>query len=147
MNSKIHCSRLSLFVAALGFASLAGCASMGASGTKSLLSAAGFHTHAPATPKQQELYAAMPAYKVERVTFNGKTFYAYKDERDGVAYLGDESNYQQYEALALKQQIAQQHYQAAEMQHDMAMGWYGAYGPYVGGAYRYGGLHHYGRYR
>src|SRR4051794_14500380 len=120
MKLKVHPYGLLLPVVALGLAGLAGCTSMGSSGTKSLLSSAGFHTHAPATPKQKELYSEMPAYKVERVTFNGKTFYAYKDEKDGIAYLGDESNYQQYERLALKQQIAQQQYQAVEMQRNMA---------------------------
>ena len=145
MKPKLHHYGLSLLVAALGLAGVAGCASTGSSGTKSLLSAAGFHTHAPATPKQKELYTAMPAYKVERVTFKGKTFYAYKDEKDGIAYLGDESNYQRYEALAIERKIAQDQYQAAEMQRDMATGWYGAYGPYVGGMYHYGGMHRYGR--
>src|SRR3954462_11615357 len=125
MKPKLHHCGLSL-LAALGLAGLAGCAGMGSSGTKSLLSDAGFHTPAPATPKQKELYASMPAYKVERVTFNGKTFYAYKDEQDGIAYLGDEASYQRYEALAIQQKIAQAQYQAAEMQHDMAGGWYGA---------------------
>jgi hypothetical protein len=114
---------------------------VGSSGTKKLLDEAGFRTHAPSTPKQHELYAAIPAYQVERVTYNGKTFYAYKDERDGIAYVGDEVNYQQYEKLAMQQQIAQEQYQAVAMDRNLAMGWYGAYGPYVGG------MRHYGRYR
>jgi hypothetical protein len=78
---------------------------------------------------------------VERVTYNGKTFYAYKDEKDGIAYVGDQHNYHEYEKLAMQQQVTQQ--QAIEMDHQLAMGWYGAYGPYVGGLHRY----HYGRYR
>lgn len=120
---------------------------MGSNGTKKLLDEAGFRTVAPSTPKQQELYAAIPAYTVERVTYNGKTFYAYKDERDGIAYVGDEFNYHQYEKLAMQNHVAQQQYQAVAMEHNMAMGWYGAYGPYVGGLHHYGGMHHYGRYR
>jgi hypothetical protein len=112
---------------------------MGSSGTKKLLDEAGFRTVAPSTAKQHELYAAIPAYQVERVTYNGKIFYAYKDEKDGIAYVGDQHNYHEYEKLAMQRQITQR--QAIEMDHNMAMGWYGAYGPYVGG------LHHYGRYR
>ena len=100
---------------------------------KNLLSAAGFVQRIPETPKQKELWAATPSYKVERITFNGKTFYAYKDEKNGVAYIGNETNYQQYQQLAIRQNIAQQEYQAAQMQQSMATGWYGAYGPYVGG--------------
>lgn len=107
---------------------LSGCASMGSSNTKSMLSAAGFRVKTPETGKQKELYAAAEAYKVQRITANGKTFYAYKDEKSGTALVGDESNYQQYEKLAVQQRIAQQEYQAAEMRREAAMGWYGAYG-------------------
>jgi hypothetical protein len=141
MNWKLAPHRLSLFIASLAVCTLAGCASMGSHGTKKLLDEAGFRTVEPSTPKQKELYAAIPAYQVERCTYNGKTFYAYKDERDGIAYVGDEHNYHQYEKLAMQHEITQQQYQAIAMDHQMAMGWYGAYGPYLGG------LHHYGRYR
>jgi len=114
---------------------------MGSHGTKKLLDEAGFRTLAPSTPKQHEIYAAMPAYRLEQISYNGKTFYAYKDEKDGIAYVGYPLNYHQYEKLAMQQQITQQQFQAIAMDHNMAMGWYGAYGPYPGG------LHHYGRYR
>jgi len=127
-------------IVSLAFFSLVGCASLGSRGTKKLLDEAGFRTHAPDTPKQHELYAAIPAYQIERVTYNGKTFYAYKDEKDGLAYVGDEHNYHQYQKLAMQHQVTQQ--EAIQMNHHMAMGWYGAYGPYLGGMY-----HHYPRYR
>lgn len=139
MNPKFL--RHGFLLASLALSSLVGCASMGSHGTKKLLDEAGFRTHAPSTPKQQELYAAIPAYKLEKVTYNGKTFYAYKDERDGIAYVGDEFNYHQYEKLAMQNEVAQQEYQAVAMDPTLAMGWYGAYGPYVGH------YHHYGRYR
>ena len=141
MNWKPLLRGLSLVVASLSACTLVGCASMGSHGTKKLLDEAGFRTVEPSTPKQKELYAAIPAYQVERCTYNGKTFYAYKDERHGIAYVGDEHNYHQYEKLAMQHEVTQQQYQAIAMDHNMAMGWYGAYGPYVGG------LHHYGRYR
>jgi hypothetical protein len=108
-----------------------GCASLDASNQESLLSAAGFHVRTPETPKQKELFAAAEPYKVERVTFNGKTFYAYKQEKKGVAYIGGEAEYQKYQQLAIQQRIARENYQAAQMQRDAAMGWYGAYGPYA----------------
>ncbi len=53
--------------------SFAGCASLDASNQESLLAAAGFKERIPQTPKQKELYAAAPSYKVERVAVNGKT--------------------------------------------------------------------------
>jgi len=62
-------------------------------------------------------------------------------QQDGIAYVGDPHHYRQFEKLAAQQQINQQQAQAIAMDHNLAMGWYGAYGPY------YGGMHHYGRYR
>lgn len=122
----------------LAVLSFAGCASLDASNQESLLSAAGFKERAPETPKQKELYAAAPSYKVERVAVNGKTFYAYKDEKKGTAFIGGEAEYQHYQQLATQQRIARQNYEAAEMSRDAAMGWYGAYGPYAFGPYGYG---------
>ncbi|MEI6534281.1 MAG: hypothetical protein WCN98_02990 [Verrucomicrobiaceae bacterium] len=137
----------SAFIAAIAAFSLTGCASMGSSDTKSMLSAAGFVERTPETPKQKELYAAAQSYKVHQITSNGKTFYAYKDEKNGTAFVGTEANYQQYQRLAVQHQIAQEQYQAAAMQTQAAMGWYGAYGPYAFGPRIYGGYGRVGRYR
>jgi hypothetical protein len=128
---------LSAMIAAIGFV---GCASMASSNTKSLLTASGFREKTPETAKQKELYAAVPAYKLQRITANGKTMYAYKDEKNGTALIGNESNYQQYEKLAVQQRIARQEYQAAQMRRDAAYGWHGAYGPgmYGPAGYHYG---------
>ena len=126
---------LSAMMAAIG---LVGCASVGSSNTKSLLAASGFREMTPETAKQKELYAAAPAYRVQRITANNKTFYAYKDEKNGTALVGNESNYQQYEKLDVQQRIAQQEYQAAEMRREAAYGWYGAYGGGIYGPPAYG---------
>jgi len=108
----------------------AGCAEMGAGNTTSLLSAAGFHAHTPQTPKQQQIYASLPPYQVERAHIPGKgVFYVYKDEKAGVAYIGREQEYQRYQQLAVQQQIAQNYYMAAEMERAAAWQWYGAWGP------------------
>ena len=66
---------------------------------------------------------------VQRATVNGKTFYVYKDEKAGVAYIGREQEYQRYQQLAVQQQIAQNYYMAAEMDRAAAFGWYGSMGP------------------
>lgn len=123
-----------------------GCASLDASNQRSLLAAAGFRARTPETAKQRELYAAAPAYKVQRVAVEGRVFYAYKDEKAGVAYVGSEADYQRYQQLAIQQQIATAHYQAAEMNRTAAMGWYGAYGSYAYrpvGYYGHGSVHRY----
>ncbi len=132
MYLRLHRLLLCLIVA-LAFVSISGCASTGSSNEKRLLAASGFDQRKPETPQQKELYDATPAYSVQRVTFNGRIFYVYKDEKSGTAWVGDELNYQKYEHLAGQQQITQHQNQAVEMQRNLAMGWYGAYGTRVGG--------------
>jgi len=130
---------LTLLLAVLTLTGLAGCGSIDAANREPLLSAAGFVTRTPETPKQKQLYADVPSYKIQRVTAKGQVFYAYKDEAKGVAYVGGEKEYQRYQELAVQQRIARQNYEAAEMNRDMAMGWYGAYGSYAFGP-RYRGF-------
>ena len=130
MKSKIIKSNILLiFVAAAAALFIAGCAGVGSGNTTSLLSAAGFHVRSPQTPKQQQMYAALPPYKVERAVVKGHTFYVYKDEKAGVAYIGREQEYQRYQQLAVQQQIAQDYYTAVAMDRAAAYGWYGAWGP------------------
>ena len=128
-NTTIAIKRHSHFAAAVTALFVAGCAGVGSGNTTSLLTAAGFRARTPQTPKQQQIYAALPPYQVHRATVNGKTFYVYKDEKAGVAYVGREQEYQRYHQLAVQQQIAQNYYMAAEMDRAAAFGWYGAWGP------------------
>ena len=118
-----------IFAAAVIALFVAGCAEMGSANTTSLLSAAGFRARTPQTPKQQQIYAALPPYQVERATVNGHVFYVYKDEKAGVTYIGREQEYQNYQQLAIQQQIAQNYYNAVAMDRAAAYGWYGAWGP------------------
>ena len=124
---------LKLIIISLASVYLVSCASTGSSNTKKLLSAAGFSVKTPETAKQKELYAAAKPYQLQRISVSGKTMYAYKDEKNGTALIGDEASYQRYERLSIKQSISRQQYQAAQMERDMALGWYGAYGPYYYG--------------
>ena len=107
---------------------LASCAGMGSANTTSLLTAAGFRARTPQTPKQQQMYAALPPYQVQRATVKGHVFYVYKDEKAGLAYVGREQEYQQYQQLAIQQQIAQNQIMAAEMEQQAALDWYGGFG-------------------
>ena len=119
-----------IFAAAVATLVVAGCAGVGSGNTTSLLSAAGFRVRTPQTPKQQQIYAALPPYQVQRATVPGKgTFYVYKDEKAGVAYVGREQEYQRYQQLAVQQQIAENYYTAVAMDRAAAFGWYGAWGP------------------
>src|SRR5439155_12258213 len=131
MKTKISKANIIFtFTAAVGALFFAGCAEMGSANTTSVLSAAGFRARTPQTPTQQQIYAALPPYHVERATVPGKgVFYVYKDEKAGLAYVGREQEYQRYQRLAIAQQIAQDRYMAAQMQADAAWRWYGAWGP------------------
>ena len=119
---------------------ISSCASMGSSSTEPLLSAAGFVSRTPENPKQQELYNQLPSYQLHRANNKGQVIYAYKDEKKGLAYVGNEAAYQRYQQLATQQRIANDYRTAAEMNRDASYGWYGAYGPYVG--YRPVIIHH-----
>jgi hypothetical protein len=118
-----------IFIAAVASLFLWGCAEMGSTNTKSLLSAAGFHVRTPQTPLQKEVYTALPAYRVERVSEGNKVLYVYKDEGEGVAYVGREPEYQRYKQLAIQQQIAQDYYMASQWNGYYSHRWYGAWGP------------------
>ncbi len=107
----------------------AGCAGISASSTEPLLSAAGFRIQAPDTAKQREIYDKLPPYKLQRGTHKGKIFYAYKDEKAGIAYVGGEKEYQKYQQLAIQRRIARDQYEAAQMTRMTAYHWYGAYPP------------------
>ena len=127
---KPNSNKVIIFAAAATALFITGCAEMGSTNTTSLLSAAGFRARTPQTPQQQQIYAALPPYQVERATVPGKgVFYVFKDEKAGLAYVGREPEYQRYQQLAIHQQIAQDYYMAAEMDRAAAWQWYGAWGP------------------
>jgi len=109
----------------------AGCASMEAPNTESLLSAAGFVTKTPATPKQQAFYSALPPFELQRETVKGHVTYAYADKTQGIVYFGNQRAYQRYQQLSLKQQVAEDDLAASEMEEDAALDW-DSWGPWGG---------------
>ena len=123
---------LSSFALGIAACIITGCASTGSSGTEQMLSASGFVSRSPENAKQQKLYNDLPPYKVHRGTYNGKVIYAYKDEKAGLAYVGGESAYQEYQRLAVQRRMTNDIRDAAEMNRAASYGWYGAYGGYMG---------------
>jgi hypothetical protein len=127
MKTKITNSSLILILAASGVAFFAGCASMETNNnTKSLLSAAGFRARTPQTAKQKELYATLPSGKIEHATVKGKSFYVFKDEKAGVAYVGGEAEHRRYQQLCMQQHVAQA--PEEEMNHPFARSWSNQWG-------------------
>jgi len=119
---------MSLFVAACAGTSSTTSAS---ANTKSLLSAAGFRVRTPQTPQQKEIYASLPANKVERAAYKGKTFYVYKDEAAGVAYVGREPEYQHYKQLSMEKQVPPNLYMSEDMDTIQSQRFYGEWGASV----------------
>jgi hypothetical protein len=129
MNLKAFISSAVIVVAAiLAVLFFTSCAEMEANNTKSLLSAAGFHTMTPTTARQKEVYAHMEPNHVQRISMKSKTVYAYKDEQAGIAYVGHEAEYQRYKNLCIQQRIAQDYYMASTMDPYWGSRWYGAWG-------------------
>ena len=106
---------------------LAGCASMESASEESLLQKAGFQARTPTTEKQKAAYAALPAYQVHKGTMKGRTVYAYKDEKAGVVYLGNNAQYAQYKQLAANAQIKEEKQVAHDMDNDLVYRWYGSW--------------------
>ena len=121
MKTKITNSNLILLAAACGIIFFGGCASLQTDNTPSLLSQAGFRARTPQTAKQKELYAALPSNKLEHATMNGKGFYAFKDEKAGVAYVGGEPEHRRYQQLCTQQHVAEA--PEEEMNHPFARSW------------------------
>ena len=126
MNRHIS---LSVVFSLLALIVLSGCASMGSGDTEQLLSAAGFQSRTPTTPKQIEIFNSLPPYKVERRTVKGKVLYTYADPKRNLVFIGGEAEYQQYTKLGLQQQIAMNNLAAAQINQSTAMSM-DAWGPW-----------------
>jgi hypothetical protein len=122
-----------IFAPAVALLFLASCASTqtASTNTKSLLTAAGFQAKTPQTEKQKEIYNGLPPNKIERGEWKGKVFYAYKDEKAGVAYVGHEAEYQRYKQLCQQQKMSQDFYMSENMDRIQTHRWYGEWGAAV----------------
>lgn len=128
-------SRLSLTTAAVFSIMLAGCAAIEKQDTKSteqLLSAAGFTIRPADTPDKLASLQAMKQRKVvRRETKDGQLQFLYADAAVcRCLYVGDEQAYQQYQKLAVQQQIAFADQEAAldaSLDSPWAYGWWTPY--------------------
>ena len=110
-------------IGALAVLALAvGCAANTQS-TENLLSAAGFRTIVANTPQRQQHLKTLPSNKVVPVQRNGKNYYVYADPANNQIYVGNPSQYQQYQQLRLARNLAQDQLATAEMNQQAAMNW------------------------
>jgi hypothetical protein len=117
----------SFLAAVCALLTLAGCAMMEATSQESLLTSAGFQQRTATTEKQKAAYAALPAYQLHRGTREGRTIYAYKDEKAGVVYVGRQAQYDQYKQLAAKARLKEEKQVAHDMDNDLVYHWYGSW--------------------
>ena len=131
MNRKVYSWSV---VPALALALLmGGCAAIRqdeAQKTDALLAAAGFKVRPADTPEKLAHLKAMQPLKVSMRTKDGRVIYSYADPYScQCVYVGGPEEYAQYQRLALKQQVADERLEAAEMANDEEMDW-GMWGPY-----------------
>jgi hypothetical protein len=111
----------------------AGCANI--QSKENSLAAAGFKVVVPKTAAEQQKLKALPADKVTMVQKNGKTYYVFPDAAHNQAYVGGPKQYQAYRQLRMKQKLANEKLEAAEMNLEASQinwgGWggWGGWGP------------------
>lgn len=94
------------------------------------LAAAGFKMKLADTPEKIAKLKSLPVRELVPRPMNGETVYLYADpDFCQCLFAGRQDEYDRYQRLALKQQIAQEHVDAAEMNEDAAMDW-GLWGPF-----------------
>jgi hypothetical protein len=122
--------RLGLLAAAI---LIGGCAAIQreeAQKTESILSASGFQMKPADTPDRIAHLQSLTPLKVVPHTKDGRLVYVYADPKScKCLFVGDEQAYQRYQALAIKEQLAQEQVMAAQMNEDAAMNW-GLWGPF-----------------
>jgi hypothetical protein len=122
--------RLGLLAAAI---LIGGCAAIQreeAQKTESILSASGFQMKPADTPDRIAHLQSLTPLKVVPHTKDGRLLYVYADPKScKCVFVGDEQAYQRYQALAIKEQLAQEQMMAAQMNQDAAMNW-GLWGPF-----------------
>src|SRR5881628_1134506 len=130
MNDRVCKGRTVLSVALAAAMVLTGCATIRRSeahSTEQLLAAAGFVMRPADTAERQQRLAALPPYRLESRTKDGKLVYTYADPGGcQCLYVGGSKEYSEYQRLRVQRQIAADQAWAA---HESEMDW-GIWGPW-----------------
>jgi hypothetical protein len=95
--------------------------------TENLLSAAGFKAVPAVTPAQEAHLKTLPPHKITMAQRDGKPYYTFPDVAHKVLYVGQESQYQEYQKLRLQKQMAAEELNAAEMNNNASWGVWGGW--------------------
>ncbi len=90
----------------------AGCASNNLIDKENAAVGAGFKVITPTKPAQQALLRKLPADKVTRINFGGKTYFILPDRVKNRAYVGGPKQYQAYQQFRRTQQMNTENYEA-----------------------------------
>jgi cell division protein YceG involved in septum cleavage len=118
--------RWTITVVVMWAVALAGCAALQTSqaqSTEQLLSASGFRLKLADTPAKQAHLQTLMQRRIVPHDRKGKIYYVYADAANNRLYVGNEQAYQQFQALAVTKQIAQEQARAAALNADAAMNW------------------------
>lgn len=125
-----------VFLIAYGMVVLTSCQTIRDSNTKSqeeMLAAAGFQMKQAQTPEQLANVRGMSQRKLIPHTRDGQVMYVYADA--GVCqcvYVGTEKNYQEYQKMVYKTELATQQELTAEANREAMIDWrvWGPWGPW-----------------
>jgi hypothetical protein len=95
--------------------------------TEDMLSASGFKIVPASTPQQQAHLKTLPAHKVTMVQRDGKVYFVYPDVKQNVLYVGQQTQYQQYQKARQEAMLAAEQESAAAM-NDEAWSTWGMWG-------------------
>lgn len=113
---------------------LAGCASVGASDTEGMLSAAGFARIQATTPDKEAKLKSLPQNSIVFSQRKKGPVYIYADAAGcNCAFVGGPAAYQQYQGLRAANNFAQMQETTAELNMEAAQDWGGAWGPWMPG--------------
>ncbi len=97
-------------------------------GREDMLSAAGFKMIPANTPEREAKLKSLPANEITTVQRDGIQYYVFPDQKNNVAYVGQEQEYQTYQKLRLQKQLADEQLNTAEMYNSDPWVW----GPWMG---------------
>ena len=98
---------------------------------ENLAVAAGFKAITPTKADQVKILQTLPADKITRTDYQGKTYYVLPDVKNNQAFVGGPKQYQAYQQLRLARQMSNENLEAAEMNQQASMNWgaWGGWGP------------------
>ena len=104
-----------------------------AQSTENLLVAAGFQPKPADTAEKLAQLKSLPPLKMEMRSQGDQVGYSYADPYNcKCLYVGGQAQYEKYQKLAVKQQIAMNQMEAAEAEEDASLDWgmWGGFGPW-----------------